>query len=82
MLDVEARRRAIDAFTALRQQTGITLVVAAHDLALLESVCDRALLVQAGRVTAAGPVPLIVQQLLSSLKRPEPHRRPTGEVED
>jgi peptide/nickel transport system ATP-binding protein len=71
MLDVETRRHAVDAFVALRDEARVSLLVAGHDLALLETLCDRAVLIRSGRVADEGPVALIVRTLLTSLGRPD-----------
>jgi ABC-type polysaccharide/polyol phosphate transport system ATPase subunit len=40
---------------AERRAAGKTIVIVSHDLALIEKHCDRALLMEAGRIVAAGP---------------------------
>ncbi len=51
-LDLRARRRLIQFFQAARE----TLVLASHDLEFLLEVCDRALLLDQGRILADGPI--------------------------
>ncbi len=50
-LDAESTRRIKEASLAARTHWDTTLVVASHDMAWLESVCDKILTLESGRLT-------------------------------
>lgn len=51
-LDLEARRQVCDIVRAFHH----TCLIATHDMALARELCDRAIVITDGRVTADGPV--------------------------
>lgn len=51
-LDLEARRQVCDIVKAFHH----TCVIATHDMALARELCDRAIVISDGRVSADGPV--------------------------
>jgi tungstate transport system ATP-binding protein len=53
-LDVESTRRIKEASLAARKDWGATLVVVSHDMAWLESVCDKILVLADGRLVRSG----------------------------
>ena len=54
-LDIGHQQQALDLLDVLRQESGLTLVGAMHDLTLAAQYADRMLLLNAGRVVANGP---------------------------
>ena len=79
------QRKCIDRLLEMRAR-GVTLVVAAHDLHALRSLCDRGLWLHHGRVAALGPVDEVLARYEEHLRRrgPGPGLAPgtggTGEV--
>ena len=79
------QRRCIDRLLEMRREQK-TLVVAAHDLHALRSLCDRGIWLQSGRVRAHGPVDEVLSSYEEHLRRRsslaglEPGKRGTGEV--
>jgi ABC-type polysaccharide/polyol phosphate transport system ATPase subunit len=63
--DQQFRRRARQRLDEIVARAGI-LVLASHDLDLLRSTCNRAILLREGRIAAAGPTEDIVTQYLAS----------------
>ena len=59
-LDVTVQRQILDLLRELRRERGLTLVFVSHDLAVTASVCDRLVVLRAGREVEAGPVALVV----------------------
>ena len=54
-LDIGHQQQALDLLDVLRQESGLTLVAAMHDLTLAAQYADRMLLLDRGRVVANGP---------------------------
>ncbi len=54
-LDIGHQQQALDLLDVLRQESGLTLVGAMHDLTLAAQYADRMLLLNGGRVVANGP---------------------------
>ena len=54
-LDIGHQQQALDLLDVLRQESGLTLVAAMHDLTLAAQYADRMLLLNDGRVVADGP---------------------------
>ena len=52
--DEAFRRRCLEELDALRA-AGRTMLFVSHDLSLVERLCDRAVVLEAGRVRAEGP---------------------------
>jgi len=59
-LDHRARRRLIALLQSLRQ----TLVIATHDLRMVQDVCERVLIFDGGRMVADGTVALLRDEAL------------------
>ena len=68
--DAGFRRRCEDRHAALRRD-GHTTVLVSHDPKLVRDTCDRALLLEAGHVVAAGPPESIVQAYLATAGHPQ-----------
>jgi iron complex transport system ATP-binding protein len=54
-LDIGHQQQALELLDGLRQEGGLTLVAAMHDLTLAAQYADRVLLLDGGRVVADGP---------------------------
>jgi len=54
-LDIGHQQQALELLDGLREESGLTLVAAMHDLTLAAQYADRMLLLDAGRVVADGP---------------------------
>jgi iron complex transport system ATP-binding protein len=54
-LDIGHQQQALDLLDGLREESGLTLVAAMHDLTLAAQYADRMLLLDGGRVVADGP---------------------------
>jgi oligopeptide transport system ATP-binding protein len=55
-LDVTVQRRVLDLFRELRRELGMALVLITHDLGVVAGLCDRVLVMYAGRIVEEGPV--------------------------
>jgi len=78
------QRKCVDRLLQMRSER-VTLVVAAHDLHALRSLCDRALWLRQGRVATQGPVDEVLDGYEQHLRRRSgtgaaPGRSGTGEV--
>jgi ABC-2 type transport system ATP-binding protein len=55
-LDVESKARALDFLVTLNRERGTTVMMTTHDVADLERVCPRMLIIDRGRLIFDGPV--------------------------
>jgi oligopeptide/dipeptide ABC transporter ATP-binding protein len=55
-LDVSVQDQILMLLVELRQRIGISIVFVSHDLAVLSELCDRLVIMYAGRVMESGPV--------------------------
>ncbi|OWJ74187.1 microcin ABC transporter ATP-binding protein [Haematobacter massiliensis] len=55
-LDATLRSELLDRLDALRRQQALALLFISHDLSAVARLCDRAMVMEAGRVVEAGPV--------------------------
>jgi peptide/nickel transport system ATP-binding protein len=65
-LDLPAQVRLIELLLRLRAERNLTLLIVAHDLAVVRSLCDTVSVMYAGRVVEEGPV----EQVLGSPLHP------------
>jgi peptide/nickel transport system ATP-binding protein len=83
-LDVSVQATVIDLLNELRAELALALLFISHDLGVVASVCDRAVVLQQGRVCEHGDVTRLLQtpteaytrQLVESAPRveaPTPH---------
>jgi len=63
-LDLKYRTEIIRLLNKLCRAKGITVILSLHDLELAAKCCEIAVLVQAGRIVAAGPVEEVVREEL------------------
>ncbi|HKF78544.1 MAG TPA: ATP-binding cassette domain-containing protein [Candidatus Dormibacteraeota bacterium] len=76
-LDVESKGRALDFLAALNRERGTTVLMTTHDLADLERLCPRMLIIDQGRLIFDGPVAQIREcdaerTLVVDLEAPQP----------
>jgi len=66
-LDIGHQQQALDLLDGLREESGLTLVAAMHDLTLAAQYADRMLLLDGGRVAADGaPADVLTETLIAS----------------
>ena len=66
-LDIGHQQQALDLLDVLRQESGLTLVAAMHDLTLAAQYADRMLLLDGGRVVADGsPVDVLTEATIAA----------------
>lgn len=79
-LDVSIQAQIVNLFKHLRQEHGVSILFIAHDLAMVEFLCDRVGVMYHGRLVEVGPTialfnnPLhpYTQALLSAIPTPDP----------
>jgi oligopeptide/dipeptide ABC transporter ATP-binding protein len=59
-LDVTVQRDILELIAGLRRDLGMALVLVSHDLAIVEQVCERVVVMYAGATVEAGPVGVVV----------------------
>jgi len=69
-LDLDWRRRLTDTIESIYVETGVTILMVSHDVALIPPCCTRVALMDAGRVIQSGaPAHVLTQTNLSRLYR-------------
>ena len=79
-LDVSVRAQIVNLFARLQDQLGLTIVIVAHDLAIVREVCSAVTVMYLGRVAEEGaarpffadPAHPYSQALLSAVPSPDP----------
>jgi oligopeptide/dipeptide ABC transporter ATP-binding protein len=82
-LDVSIQAQVINLLADLRESLSFTMLFIAHDLAVVEHICDRVIVMYLGRVMEIAPAEALyarpnhpyTQALLSAVPVPEPGRR-------
>ena len=69
-LDLRIQAEILDLLMALKSKRGLTFLFISHDLNVVASVCERVLVMQAGRVVEEGPT----DQIMSSPQHPYTQR--------
>lgn len=83
-LDVTIQAQILDLLQQIRRDNEMTLVLISHDLGVIREICDRALVLYAGKVVEEAPVDLLFSRpshpytagLLAALPRIDGPRRP------
>lgn len=81
-LDVSIQAQIINLFSHLRQEHGFSILFIAHDLAMVEYLCDRVGVMYRGRLVEIGPTEAVfarprhdyTRALLSAIPLPDPIR--------
>jgi peptide/nickel transport system ATP-binding protein/oligopeptide transport system ATP-binding protein len=79
-LDVSVRAQIVNLFARLREQLGLTIVIVAHDLAIVREVCSAVSVMYLGKIVEEGearplfadPAHPYTQALLSAVPSPDP----------
>ncbi|UCI31696.1 ABC transporter ATP-binding protein [Mesorhizobium sp. B4-1-4] len=87
-LDVTIQAQILDLLQQVRRDNGMALVLISHDLGIVAEVCDRALVLYAGRVVEEAPVDELFSRpshpytrgLLAALPRIDGPRRPLSTI--
>ena len=82
-LDVSVQAQIINLLEDLQQELGLTYLFVAHDLSVVQHICDRVLVMHQGRVVESGEVDAIfanpqenyTKLLLSAIPSPDPDIR-------
>jgi peptide/nickel transport system ATP-binding protein/oligopeptide transport system ATP-binding protein len=81
-LDVSVQAQILNLLAELHRDLGIAIILITHNLAVVEHVCDRAVVLYLGRVAEEGPVSELfgdpehpyTQALMASIPYPDPTR--------
>jgi oligopeptide/dipeptide ABC transporter ATP-binding protein len=84
-LDVSVQAQILNLLSELNRDLGVAIVLITHDLAVVEHVCDRAVVLYLGRVVEEGPIESLfgdpehpyTRALMAAIPYPDPGRRLT-----
>lgn len=84
-LDVSIQAQIINLFIKLRKEKGFSLLFIAHDLAMVQYLCDRVGVMYKGKIVEIAPVEMLfnhpqhpyTQMLLSAIPKPDPDTEKT-----
>ena len=64
MLDVTIQSQILDLLRSLRKQRGMSILFITHDLGVVAELCDRVIVMYAGRIVETGPTSALLQSPL------------------
>ncbi|MBP2447987.1 ABC transporter ATP-binding protein [Rhizobium leguminosarum] len=87
-LDVSIQAQVINLLRELQQRLGLTMLFISHDLAVVEYICDRVIVLYLGRIMEiaesadlyAGPQHPYTRALLSAIPSPDPDARRNRQI--
>jgi oligopeptide/dipeptide ABC transporter ATP-binding protein len=83
-LDVTTQYQIVQLLRELRQRTGMAILLITHDLALTADLCDRLIVLYAGRLAEVGPLEHLVRTprhpYTNALLQSRPHVGMTGDI--
>jgi oligopeptide/dipeptide ABC transporter ATP-binding protein len=82
-LDVSIQAQIVNLLMELKERLGLAYLLIAHDLRLVESICDRVAVMYLGQIVELGPSDELYRRplhpytelLLNSIPQPDPERR-------
>jgi len=82
-LDVSVQAQILNLLAGLQRELGIAILLITHNLAVVEHICDRALVMYLGRLVEEAPVPALfadprhpyTSALMAAIPYPDPSRR-------
>ena len=84
-LDVTTQAQVLDLLQRLKAEQGLTLIYISHDLAVVNAICERVMVFNAGRLVETGPVRTVMASPASEYTReliravPALHRHRTAQ---
>jgi oligopeptide/dipeptide ABC transporter ATP-binding protein len=83
-LDVTTQYQIVQLLRELRERTGMAILLITHDLALTAELCDRLIVLYAGRLAEVGPLEHLVRTprhpYTNALLQSRPHVGMTGDI--
>ena len=85
-LDVSVQAQILNLLAELQRDLGMAMILITHNLAVVEHICDRALVLYLGQLAESGPIEGLfgaprhpyTQALMAAIPYPDPTRRLTG----
>jgi oligopeptide/dipeptide ABC transporter ATP-binding protein len=85
-LDVSVQAQILNLLVELNRDLGVAIVLITHNLAVVEHICDRAVVLYLGRIAEQGPVETLfadpehpyTQALMAAIPYPDPEHRLTS----
>jgi peptide/nickel transport system ATP-binding protein len=87
-LDVSIQAQVLNLLMELRERRGLTMLFIAHDLSVVEYLCDQIAVMYLGRIVEVGPAAQVynaprhpyTRALLSAIPQPDPRHRKAREI--
>jgi len=87
-LDVSIQAQVLNLLIELRERRGLTMLFIAHDLSVVEYLCDQIAVMYLGRIVEVGPAAQVyhaqrhpyTRALLSAIPQPNPRNRKVREI--